>query len=242
MESKSLGVIGGMGPKATAVFFEKVVENTEAAKDQDHIDMIILNHATIPDRTSTIFENKSEDFLASIQKDIKLLEAAGVANIAIPCNTAHYFYDDMLEMTNINIINMIEETVKIIHKQYGEGSRVGILATQGTLSSGIYEEACRKYKLDLYVPEEAVRERTMKIIYDNIKCALNIDSSEIEEIIKDLINKEKCKCVIIACTELSCINLSPEVSKHCIDAMNVLIERSIELSGKRIKRTEGCKK
>jgi len=242
MESKSLGVIGGMGPKATAVFFEKVVENTEAAKDQDHIDMIIINHATIPDRTSTILENKEEDFLAGIQKDIKLLETAGVANIAIPCNTAHYFYDDMLQMTNINIINMIEETVKIIHKQYGEGSRVGILATQGTLSSGIYEEACRKYNLDLYVPEEAVRERTMKIIYDNIKCALNIDSSEIEEIIKDLINKEKCKCVIIACTELSCIKLSPEISKHCIDAMKVLIEKSIELSGKRLKRTEGCKK
>ncbi len=235
MESKSLGVIGGMGPKATAVFFDKVVEKTVAGKDQDHIDMVILNHATMPDRTSTIFENKAEEFLIAIERDLRLLEAAGVANIAIPCNTSHYFYKDLVRMTDINIINMIEETAGRIYEAYGEGSKVGIVATQGTLSSGIYEEACRKYKLELFVPEEAIRERTMKIIYDNVKCGLNTDSSEIEEIIKELLTREQCKCIIIACTELSCIKLSQEVAGYCIDAMEVLVERSIELSGKQVK-------
>ena len=236
MDYKSLGVIGGMGPKATAVFFEKVVENTSANRDQDHIDMVILNHATIPDRTSTIFNNNADEFLKCIEKDIRLLEIAGVANIAIPCNTSHYFYEKMQEMTKINIINMIEETVKRIRKQYGENSRVGILATQGTLGSGIYEEACKKYELELFVPDEDVRERTMKIIYDNVKCNLNVDASDIEEIIKDILLKEKCKCVIIACTELSCIKLSDEILGYCIDAMDVLVEKSIELSGKTLKK------
>ncbi len=235
MESKSLGVIGGMGPKATAVFFDKVVEMTVAAKDQDHIDMVILNHATIPDRTNTIFNKKAGDFLSAIEKDIRLLEVAGVANIAIPCNTSHYFFKDLVKMTDINIINMIEETTKRIFEKYGKGSKVGILATQGTLSSGIYEEACNKYGLDLFVPEDAIRERTMKIIYDNVKGGLNTDSSEIEAIIKELITREKCKCIIIACTELSCIKLSQEVADCCIDAMAVLVERAIVLSGKQIK-------
>lgn len=236
MEHKSLGVIGGMGPKATAVFVEKVIESTAANKDQDHIDMVILNHATIPDRTSAIVESKYDDFLACIQKDIKLLEIAGVANIAIPCNTAHYFYDKMIEMTDINIINMVEETIQRIYNQFGENSKVGILATQGTLSSGIYEKACNKYNLQLYVPNEIVRERTMKIIYDNIKSNLNVDAREIEEIINDLLINEKCKCVIIACTELSCIKLRDEVAKNCVDAMGVLVEKSIALSGKKMKR------
>lgn len=235
MEQKKLGVIGGMGSKATAVFFERVVENTEAHKDQDHIDMIILNHATLPDRTSTILEDKPELFLREIQKDIELLEIAGVDNIAIPCNTAHYFYDKMIQMTKINIINMVEETVERLYKKYGENSKIGILATQGTLNSGIYEKACRKYNLELCVPNEDVRERTMRIIYDKIKSDLCVESSEIEEAIKALLVKDKCKCVIIACTELSCIKLSAEIAPYCIDAMNVLVEKSIELSGKKVK-------
>jgi len=235
MKQKKLGVIGGMGAKATSVFFERIVERTEAHKDQDHIDMIILNHTTLPDRTSTIFENKPEPFLGAIKKDIELLEKAGVENIAIPCNTTHYFYDKMVEMTNVNIINMVEETVKRIHDKYGENSKVGILATQGTLSSGIYEKTCEKYNLELCVPNENIRELTMRVIYDKVKSDLIVESNEIEEAIKELIEKDKCKCVILACTELSCINLSNEVSRYCIDAMDVLVEKSIELSGKKIK-------
>lgn len=232
MKQFKLGVIGGMGPKATAVFFEKVVENTAANKDQDHIDMVILNHATLPDRTSTILENKAEDFLKAIRGDFKLLELAGVSNIAIPCNTAHYFYEKLVEMTDINIINMVEETTKKILMKYGEGARIGILATQGTLSSGIYGEACKKFNLELFTPDEDVRERIMKIIYDNIKCNLDVEPAEVEDIILGMLSKHECQCVIIACTELSCIKLREEVAKHCIDAMNVLVEKSIQLSGK----------
>ncbi len=236
MKYKNLGVIGGMGPKATSVFFEKVIENTDANKDQDHINMIILNHATLPDRTTAIFENTGEAFLEHIKEDIKLLEMAGVANIAIPCNTAHYFYDDIKNMTDINIINMIEETAKDLYRKYGEKSKVGILGTKGTISSGIYEKACNKYNIKLLVPSESVQDQTMKIIYDNVKGGLTEDASKLESLVMDFIEKENCKCVIIACTELSSINLSAEVKKYCIDAMEILVNRSIELSGKNLKK------
>jgi aspartate racemase len=235
MEYKSLGVIGGMGPKATSVFFEKVIGSTVTNKDQDHIDMVILNHATLPDRTSAILNHREEVFLESIKKDIKLLEIAGVDNIAIPCNTAHYFYEKLLEMTDINIINMVEETIKEIYIKCGENSKVGILATTGTISTGIYEYGCNKYNMKLCTPNESVQEQIMDVIYNNIKCHLDVDALEIETIINDLVFKENCDCVIIACTELSCIKLSDEVNKYCIDAMGVLVEKSIELSGRRVK-------
>jgi len=236
MKQYSLGIIGGMGPKATSVFFDKIIENTEAHKDQDHINMIILNHGTLPDRTTAIFENTGNVFLEDIKKDIKLLEMAGVNNIAIPCNTSHYFYEDLAKLTDMNIINMIEETVKEIYHQYGTDRKVGILATKGTISSGIYETVCKKYNIKLHVPSESVQDQTMKIIYDNVKGNLSQDSSELESLIKDFIEKENCSCVILACTELSCINLGADIKEYCIDALEVLVHRSIELSGKNIKK------
>ena len=227
---KSLGVIGGMGPKATSVFFDKVVESTAADKDQDHIDMVILNHATLPDRTEAILTNREALFLEAVKKDFKLLELAGVANIAIPCNTSHYFYEEMQALTDTPIINMVDETLKSIYLTYGEDTKVGILATKGTISSGIYEKECNKYNMKLHVPTDAVQKQTMDIIY-NIKGDVAIDPGSLEDLVRDLIFHENCSCVILACTELSCIQISSDVAKYCVDAMNVLVERSIELSG-----------
>ncbi|MEH7224052.1 amino acid racemase [Bacillus sp. JJ1566] len=235
MEQKTLGIIGGMGPKATSVFFDKIVNRTEAHKDQDHLNMVILNHATLPDRTHAILTNTGETFLDAVKNDFKLLEAAGVANIAIPCNTSHYFYDELQKMTKIPIINMVEETIKDIHEMYGEGAKIGILATNGTIRSGIYADVCKKYQLELFAPDDSLQEKVMDIIYNNVKSDLDIDPSELEELIKHLVENENCKMVILACTELSCIKLSDEASKHSIDAMNVLVERSILRSGKRLK-------
>ncbi|MBP2242452.1 aspartate racemase [Cytobacillus eiseniae] len=230
MEKKSLGVIGGMGPMATSVFFEKVIENTVASSDQDHINMMILNHATLPDRTSVILNKREELFLDAIKNDFKLLEFAGVANIAIPCNTSHFFYEKMQEMTSINIIHMIDETCKTIHQKYGDHSKVGVLATTGTISSGIYEKGCNTYNMQLYKPNKVYQEQIMNTIY-HVKSDLEVDTKVIEKIIEDLVHNEGCSCVILACTELSCLDLDDQAAKYCIDAMDVLVERSIEYSG-----------
>ncbi|CRK82532.1 aspartate/glutamate racemase family protein [Neobacillus massiliamazoniensis] len=237
MENKTLGVLGGMGPKATSVFFEKVIQNTESNCDQDHIDMIILNHASLPDRTMSILDHQEEAFIKVIGKDIKLLEASGVANIALTCNTAHYFYEQMQALTDVPIINMVDETIKAIYLKYGADSKVGILATNGTRRSGIYKNSCHKYNLEPYFPEPDVQDRVMDIIYNDVKGDLEVGSNnKLEGIIKDLIFEQNCKCVILACTELSCIKLSDDVAKYSIDAMDVLVEKSILLSGKKVKQ------
>ncbi|MBO9596318.1 MAG: aspartate/glutamate racemase family protein, partial [Cohnella sp.] len=144
MEQKRLGIIGGMGSKATAVFMDMLVEHTKAERDQDHIDMVILNHASLPDRTEVIIAGEHDRFLGAVKGDIRLLEHAGVANIAIPCNTSHYFHNQMQAMTDIPIIHMVDETLQEIGRRYEAGSKVGILATNGTLRSGIYKKACEK--------------------------------------------------------------------------------------------------
>ncbi|WP_256208816.1 aspartate/glutamate racemase family protein [Paenibacillus sp. CF384] len=231
MEQRSrLGVLGGMGPKATSVFIDQIIESTVADRDQDHIDMVILNHASLPDRTHVILENSPEQFLQMIEKDIRLLEYAEVSNIAIPCNTAHYYVDEMQQMTQIPIINMVEESIKVIHEAYGDGCKVGILATNGTLHSGIYSESARKHKLVPHLPSDAMQQDIMNMIYKDIKRGVQIDPQELEDIIHQLITEDGCQCIIIACTELSIVPLSEGTKQHCVDAMDVLVKRSIELS------------
>jgi aspartate racemase len=235
MENRSLGVIGGMGPLATSIFFDKVIHNTHATKDQEHIDMVILNHATLPDRTSIVLKEDGDLFLQLVQRDLKLLEFAGVSNIVIPCNTAHYFYDKLKNMTDINIINMVEETIQAIITKYRSCTKVGIIATQGTVSSGIYEEYCSKYNIDLLRPDEVDQNLIMESIY-NIKANEKGDVGEIRRIISHFITEKDCSCVIIACTEISCMDIGEEmIRSNCVDALDVLVEKSIEICGKKIR-------
>ncbi|SHG01030.1 cysteate racemase [Ornithinibacillus halophilus] len=234
MKKKKLGVLGGMGPAATSLFFERVIENTVAHKDQDHIDMVILNHATIPDRTKAILENNKAPFLEAVATDMKLFEQAGVENIAIPCNTSHYFYEEMQAMTSIHIIHMIDETVKHIRSTYGESAKVGILATDGTINTGIYQNGCHKYNINPVIPEVHAQEKVMQTIYD-FKANKPIDVKGFEGIINDLLSIHQCDCVILGCTELSCIDIEESLRAFCIDAMQVLVNESITLSGKDLK-------
>jgi len=234
MTKKILGILGGMGPKATAVFFERVIDRTEAGQDQEHIDIVMLNHASIPDRTKAILEGKTEAFLQAVERDLRIFETAGVNHIAIPCNTSHYFYDEIQRRTEIPIINMVEETVKIIHKRYGPECKVGILATAGTLKSGVYDRVCHQYGLSLYLPDEGMRRQAMKIIYENVKKHMDVSPEELESLILSLV-EQGCACVILACTELSCISLGDEAAVYAVDAMEVLVERAIQLSNKGVK-------
>ena len=92
---KKLGVIGGMGPEATSFYYARVIARTKAESDQEHINMIILSHATMPDRTQAILTGNKLPFLKAITQDARDLEMLGVENIAIPCNTSHYFLEDI---------------------------------------------------------------------------------------------------------------------------------------------------
>lgn len=230
MERKRLGVLGGMGPKATSVFIDQIIDCTPADRDQDHIDMVVLNHATLPDRTQVILDNEGELFLRAIERDIRLLEYAEVGYIAMPCNTAHYYIQEMQAMTKIPIIDMVEETMREIRETFGGGCKVGILATNGTLRSDIYSESARRFGLIPHVPDDEMQQEVMNIIYRDIKRGIQTDPAELEGIIHHMVAEHGCGCVIIACTELSIVKLSEATKKVSIDAMDVLVRKSIELS------------
>lgn len=236
MKAKKLGILGGMGPAATALFFHKIVQNTVAYQDQDHIDIVISNHSTLPDRTEAILQHKDHLFLQAVQDDFQLFEQANVSNIAIPCNTSHYFYKEMQQMTSINIINMVQATIETILTLYGKDSKIAILATDGTIKSKVYEKECHKHHIIPHIPEETTQNTIMELIY-RLKSGYEADPDTLENIIKHKLLEKECTAIILGCTELSCIPLSKEIKERCIDPLEVLVHTSIHLSGKKSKLT-----
>lgn len=227
---KKLGVIGGMGPEATSFYYARVIARTEAACDQEHIDMVILSHATMPDRTQAILTGHKEEFLATIEKDAKALEKLGVENIAIPCNTSHYFLKDIQQATKVPIINMVEESVRYVKETWPDVQKIGIMGTDGTIQAGTYSRACDKFGVASCAPSEAAQRRLMSLIYDDIKGGKTGDREKFDEAYADL-KAQDCDAVILACTEISVFKEYYPVPADCIDAMDVLVRESIVRSG-----------
>ena len=223
-----LGVIGGMGPLATVSFYERVVLNTAAKCDNEHIDMVVLSHASMPDRTKCIIENKGGEFLEVIKKDFKILEDIGVEAVAIPCNTSHYFFDEFKKFTNLRIINMIEETILEVKKRGIE--KVAVFGTLGTLNSKVYEKYANQHGILVKEVSPEDKQAVMDIIYD-IKETNALDGRRFVDILSRYCDDETVG--IIACTELSLLDIPQDI--NTIDALDVLVKRSIELSGAVVK-------
>ena len=164
---KTIGILGGMGPLATADLFRKIVLMTKAGSDNEHIRIYIDNNSQIPDRTAGILGGREEEVFQHLLADAKLLERAGCTHLAIPCNTSHFFADRIQAELSIPLIHMPRETVKTI--QASGKKTVGILATDGTIRTGIYQKELEKAGLTAVTPPEDIQKTVMSIIYDEIK-------------------------------------------------------------------------
>lgn len=158
-----LGVVGGVGPLATVDFMSKVVRLTGAARDQDHIKMIVEQNPQIPDRTEHLLRNGTDPTIAMFAT-CKRLEAAEADLIAIPCNTAHAFVDRMQAHLRVPVLNMLDETMAQVARLH-PGQLVGLLATSGTVASGVYAEAAGRAGVRLIVPDAAHQRLIMEAIY-----------------------------------------------------------------------------
>lgn len=224
-----LGVIGGMGAEATSYFFEELVAHTKVEKDQDHIDTVILNHASLPDRTASILSGDVDLLLEKLIKDVKLLERLGVENIAIPCNTSHYFYDELQKETPVNIIHMIRESVLAATERFENVNKIGILATSGTINTGVYHKECEALGITPVVPSKERQKDIMSLIYDDIKSGKPGDYSKFQRAYDELMEAGS-DVIILACTELSVFKKNNKIYDNCLDALDILVQKSVEQS------------
>ena len=234
MSEKILGVLGGLGPLATVYFMDLIVKMTEAKKDQEHISMIVLNHAAIPDRTEFILDASKPNPLPMMIEDAKKLQSAGADYVVMPCNTAHFFYEQIQHNLDIPMLNIIEETVKFARDEKNV-KKLGILATKGTVSAGSYQRMCEKYGIEWAIPSLQDEQSPMNIIYNKVKAGKEVNISEFLKIIENM-KADGCDAVTLGCTELSVINKDFALGRDdVIDSLEVLAKRSIELCGKTVK-------
>ena len=225
---RTLGVIGGLGPMATAYFMQLVVEMTDASVDQEHIEMIVHSKPQIPDRTQYILKKSPQNPLPEMIEIEKSLIQQGAEVIAIPCITAHFFQPD-LERVGCQVIHGIEETGKYLKEE--NITSVGIMATDGTIESELFQSTFNKYGIVCEIPGEERQKDVMHLIYDDIKAG---KKPEMERFIrvKDELKQKGAQVILLGCTELSLLKKEKEIGSDILDVMEVLARQSVISCGK----------
>ena len=220
---KKIGIIGGLGPLATVKFMELL--NDDLKNITDNVEMIVINDPTTPDRTDYILDNTKPNPLPNILEMVKKLEKCSVSIIVMPCNTASYFFEEIVKNTNIPFINIVLETVKYLANK--NAKKVGLLATLGTIESGIYKDLLNKYGIECVIPNSSNQEIITNIIYDGVKGGNPINLDDFYKVVNSL-KDENCEYIILGCTELSALrqikNLDDDI---LVDAMKILAHNTI---------------
>ncbi|SHI86457.1 aspartate racemase [Dethiosulfatibacter aminovorans DSM 17477] len=222
-----IGIIGGMGPKATLDFYGKLLKNFGATTDQGHPRVLIDSNTKVPDRTTYIL-NGGQNPLPELVKSAKVLIDGGATILAMPCNTAHYFYTGIVEAIDnesITFIHMIDETGRYLKRNNID--RVLLLATQGTYSTNLYQKALKNHEIEVVVPNESIQNDLMKMIYDLKKGRDRFEKEELVHIIEEA-RRLELKGIVLGCTELPLIFESAGMSDQAVDATSVLVQATID--------------
>ena len=199
-----MGVVGGVGPAATVDFLAKLVRNTPAARDQDHIKVMVEQNPQIPDRTDALLGNGDDPTLA-LYAACKTLEEGGADLIAIPCNTAHAFVEQMQPALGVPIVNMLTCTADYLRETFPGLREVGVLATSGTLASRVYEQALAARGFVQIAPAALAQGRLMNAIYGPRGAKAGYTSGEcaddVSAAVDDLV-AQGVQVIVLACTEL----------------------------------------
>ena len=199
MMTKTIGIIGGMGPMATADLFRKIVLHTAASCDQEHIHVLIDNNTAIPDRTAALLSG-GQDPLPQMTRSARWLEAGGADCLIMPCNTAHCYHSQLQKTVNIPLLNMLELTCQ---SMADKGVRcAGLLATNGTVQTGVYARMAERFGITLLTPDEAGQAAVMELIYQGVKAgAETFDIAKVSQAVEAL-RRSGAETIVLGCTEL----------------------------------------
>ncbi|KRN27559.1 aspartate racemase [Lactobacillus selangorensis] len=225
-------VIGGMGTMATESYIRLLNERTPTKRDQDYLNYILVNHATVPDRTAYILDHTKPNFFPVIAEDIKQQATLHPDFMVIVCNTAHYFYDDFQKLTDIPILNMPHVAIQEMVKKYPEAKRIGLIATEGTMADGIYNHEIEAAGREVVMADHDIQMEVNELIYHDIKENRGeVDGSLYHHILSEMKHKMHTDAIVLGCTELSLAQeKAPDHHYRVIDAQSIIVDKSIELA------------
>lgn len=216
-----LGVLGGMGPLATAWFYRRVVEATPSMRDQDHVPIVIWGDPTVPDRSSALLRSDAPSPLPWLLRGARALVAMGAELIAVPCNTAHPFLDELQMAVEVPVIDMVKATVENAIEHVGPGGKVAVFCTEGAYQAEIYQRRLRA--AGVYPVEMAAsdRRRTHRVIEDIKAGRLDVARRGLLEVVPGLAAARP-DLVLLGCTELTAVRDEIESTFPVMDSATVL--------------------
>lgn len=230
--NKTIGILGGMGPMATCDLMKKIIERTDAACDQEHLRLCVDSNTNIPDRTAAIL-GKGQDPRPEMIKSAVRLQSMGADVLIVPCNTAHWFLADVEKCVDIPILHMPRETAKVLSAQ-GIGA-AAVLATDGTLQSGIYEQELKKLGITPVYPDESEQKMIMSVIYDYVKAGKTYPYPDKLQALQQSLILRGAEAMILGCTELPIAFAGKKTLLPAIDPTDILAQAAIRYSCSKIK-------
>lgn len=224
------GIIGGLGPAATSYLFSRIINLHSAKKDQDHIPLLIFNNPQIPDRTAHLVYGK-ESPLSELIQTANVLKNAGATFLAIPCNTSHAYIKDIEKNVGIKILNMIQLTAQYIRTTFGANITIGLLATDGTIKSNIYQNAINGVRV--ITPDKKGQKNVMEAIYGKRGIKASFADERNFKLVyteaRKLIDRDA-NVVIEGCTEIPLVLNQSRCNFPIINPMEILAKKILEIS------------
>ncbi|HEX6988028.1 MAG TPA: amino acid racemase [Bacillota bacterium] len=225
---RSIGILGGMGPQATADLFGKIVRATPARRDQDHIRVIIDSDPKIPDRAAYIWGRGPDPRPYMLRAAANLVDA-GADLIALPCNTAHAFYDDLAAAVPVPVLHIMREVAAWLAVEQPDIRRIGLLATVTTAKLGLYHAALAEIGVEVLVPHEVAQRGVTRAIYgpDGIKAGYSEPARRrLLDAARDL-ERRGAQAIVLGCTELPLVLGPADCDLPVIDATEILARAAV---------------
>lgn len=213
---------------AGVYFLELVTKMTDAKTDQEHLEVVMVSSPGTPDRTGYILGKTNDSPLPALTNAGMILKNSGVDIIALPCFTAHFFHDELEKNLQVPIIHAIKDTAVYL-KDRGVKC-VGIMATAGTVTSRLYQEALDAVGISSVIPGDDGQELVSHIIYDNVKASKPVDMDAFNKVSLELFDKGA-KVILLGCTELSIVKRDHVLPAGFLDVMEVLSQRAVKSCG-----------
>ena len=225
-----LGVLGGMGPLATADFLQKFVKVTPAKSDQDHPEVIVFSNPKIPDRVGPILGTSEVSPLPALIDTAQRLQMFGARVLAMPCHTAHYWHAQIAQSISVPFVHIADVTCEeILSMEGGPNKTVGVLATEATLHAQIYQDRFDSFGLSYLLPE---RQEMQRYVLPAIAAVKQVSMTEASKLLTEVVNlmiERGAEVVVLACTELPTVLdlVDPAIHARCMDATEVLARASV---------------
>jgi len=234
MTEKVIGILGGMGPEATLDLFGKIIANTPATKDQEHLRVLIDSNPKVPDRTAAILGGGASP-VPAMQAGIKALKQAGADFVVIPCVSAHFFLDELQREAALPILSMFDVAAEHIRREHPHITSVGLLGTTGTVTGGRFQARLAQERIETLAPGPDDQGLVMAAIYDIKDARAARNRSAIRNDLRGVAGRlaaAGAQGIVLGCTEIPLVLKSGDLDVPVFDTLTLLARAAIVAAGR----------